>query len=1718
MKKNLLLFTFLVLGFIVKSQDIDKAVALNMVAKNATLAGLTSDDLNNVIVSNSYTDRSAGLDMIYLQQSYKGLPVFNELQVLAFRNGSLVSNSGGRIHDIAAVIKDLVPTVSAESAVRTALTEKKLSVQGGLNASTLIPGKKFDFGKLGIAHVNVTAELMWVPLNDAKEVRLSWQVYLVPVKTSDYWMIRVDAVKNRVIAENNLTVYCDWKDPAKAGMPLDHFNHDHADKSNTSELKLTNFLDFSNIKDAQQAAASPSIVNSANYRVIKFPAESPKHVGGNPVLVTDPWNAAPGNATSLKWHSNGTTDYAITRGNNVWAKEDHAANNGNGGQPATSTTSPDPLNFNFIPDFSKQPNQTAPVPNQQFNITNLFYWINTFHDIMYQYGFDEPGGNFQANNQGRGGVANDFVFGDAQDGNYIAPNQDNANFSTPADGGNGRMQMYLWDTAATLKVNTPASIAFYYSARESGFSTSNKLINIGPVTGQVIYYNDDAAGTAHDACTAAANSLTGKIALINRGNCNFTIKVKNAQNAGAIGVIMVNNVPGALVTMAGDDNTITIPAVFVSQGDGLLFSGQLGNNLNVTLSAANIDGDVDNGVIVHEHGHGLSNRLTGGPSQASCLANAEQMGEGWSDYYCLMLTQDWATSNLQTGLEVPRTIGTYAIGQSPGGAGIRTQPYCTDFGINNLVFSAALPGTGLQHSRGEIWCATLWDMTWDIINQTGTINNNIYDATSNAGNIIALKLVTEGMKLQPCSPGFITARDAILKADTLLYGAAYSCTIKEAFRRRGMGPNASQGSSNSVTDQVADFQPFNCANCSAVTTVTQPANTVACTGTDATFSVTVTGTTPAYQWQVSTNGGTSFTNIAGATNATLTVTAVTAALNNNQYQVVISNTCPSTVTTTPAILTVNNPASISAQPAGVTACSGSNANFSVTAAGTNLTYQWQVSTNGGSTFTNIAGATASTLALTGVTGSMNGNQYQVVIASCGPTGLVSSAVTLTVNSAATIATQPANTSACTGGGDATFTVTATGDNLGYQWQVSTNGGSTFTNITGATAATLTITGVTSALNNNVYQAIISNPCTVSLATSQATLTVSDPASITTQPAAATICAGNNTSFTVATAGSSVTYQWQVSTDGGTTFTDIAGATAATLTLNNVTGSMNNNQYHVLVFSCSPTGLSSANVTLTVNSPVAVTTAPVNTSACVGSNASFSVSANGTGNTYQWQVSTNGGTSFVDINGETAATLNLPAVTTGMNNNVYQVVIGNSCTAAPVSANAILTVSNTASITAQPANAVACAGTNSSFTASASGSSYQWQVSSNGGTSFTDITGQTSTTLNLSNVTASMNNNVYQLVIGSCGSSNLTSNQVTLTVNDPATISLQPTNTAVCDGANASFSVTAAGTANAYQWSVSTDGGTTFTDITGATNASLNVPAVTAALNNNLYQVIISNSCTASLNSSSALLTVNPASTITSQPADVSVCEGSTATFTVAATNVSGTGYQWQVSINGGTSFTDINGATAATLTVSGITASMNNNVYHAVINGCGNISSANAVLTVNASPVVVITAAPYVNLTTGLSTTLTASSTPAAATYSWFKNNVAIASATSNTITVNYSELGAYSASVTDANGCSNTSNTITIADSVVNIAFIYPNPNNGFFQVRFQGVELNNKARMITMFDAKGARVLSQSYVVFTSYEVMDVHAEKLSKGVYALVLTDAAGNTLGTGKVLIQ
>jgi hypothetical protein len=318
---------------------------------------------------------------------------------------------------------------------------------------------------------------------------------------------------------------------------------------------------------------------------------------------------------------------------------------------------------------------------------------------------------------------------------------------------------------------------------------------------------DDGTAPTNDGCTAFANAanVSGKIALVYRGSCNFAIKVANAQAAGALAVIVVNNAAGAPINMGGTDPTITIPSIMVSDVNGAALAAQLANGqtVNVTIVDQNPnvdkDGDFDNVVIAHEYGHGISTRLTGGPSNSNCLNNAEQMGEGWSDFFGLMMTMELGDTATDA-----RGIGTYASGEPITGGGIRNAPYCTDMTVNPFTYDDVNSTANVSepHGIGFVWCTMLWDLNWAMIDRYG-FDPDLFNG--NGGNNKTMQLVIDGLKLQPCSPGFVDGRNAILAADSILYGGANQCLIWEVFARRGLGSSANQGSSGSRSDQTEAF-------------------------------------------------------------------------------------------------------------------------------------------------------------------------------------------------------------------------------------------------------------------------------------------------------------------------------------------------------------------------------------------------------------------------------------------------------------------------------------------------------------------------------------------------------------------------------------------------------------------------------------------------------------------------------------------------------------------------------------------------------------------------------------------------------------------------------------------------------------------------------------------------------------------------------------------------
>lgn len=395
---------------------------------------------------------------------------------------------------------------------------------------------------------------------------------------------------------------------------------------------------------------------------------------------------------------------------------------------------------------------------------------------------------------------------------------------------------------------------------------------------------------------------------------------------------------------------------------------------------------------------------------------------------------------------------------------------------------------------------------------------------------------------------------------------------------------------------------------------TQPASQAVCSGTNAVFTVVATGT---YQWQLSTNGGGAWANIAGATAATYTVTGATTAQNNYQYRVIVTGQCGST-TSNAATLTVNVAPAITGNPASLTLCSGSAASFSVTATGTAPTYQWQVSTDGGTTWNNISGAIAATYNIAAVAVTDNNNRYRCVVSGTCTPPATSTAATLLVSASITISTNPGSQTVCEAT-NVTFNVLAGGSGLSYQWQVSTDGGTTWTNLantgnyTGATTTALTITGVLPSQNNYRYRAIASNAACNPGTSAAATLTVNTFPVITTQPASATICAGAAQTFSVtATTGvGTLTYQWQLSIDGGTTWSNIAGATASSFAQPFVVG-QSSYRFRVIVTAGCGSVTSNAAV-LTVNSfPVIGFT--VQSTACV-SDPAFSLSATPAGGAF-----------------------------------------------------------------------------------------------------------------------------------------------------------------------------------------------------------------------------------------------------------------------------------------------------------------------------------------------------------------------------------------------------------------------------------------------------------------------------------------------------------------------
>jgi hypothetical protein len=899
-------------------------------------------------------------------------------------------------------------------------------------------------------------------------------------------------------------------------------------------------------------------------------------------------------------------------------------------------------------------------------------------------------------------------------------------------------------------------------------------------------------------------------------------------------------------------------------------------------------------------------------------------------------------NSLRTGTAIPAASYTgYFTYAAPG-------PVITSFtptsACPNAATTITITGTNLSSATS----VTLNGEACTITNNTATSITVTTDATPQAGNIVVTTAANSAT-----SPSAMTL--FTLPTVTASSNAANNTLCSGTSVTLNGGGATSYTWNNSVTNNVA-FTPSTsttytvtgtdgsngCTNTASITLTvnqivaiaSQPASQVVLPNATATFSVSASGTGLSYQWEELVPNGT-WTAIAntgiysGATSNALVLTGVTSGNSGNQYRVVITGTAPCTaLTSNAATLTISTTA-IANQPQNQTICTSSGtgtASFSITTTGTTPTYQWQVSTNGGTSWTDIAGETNASLSLSGLTLSDSAKQYRCQLNSG---AVISNVAILTVYGVPTINTQPSNLTVCSNATSGNFTVAATGSNLSYQWQRSTDAGATWSNISGATTNTLSFTSYTNAMDGYQYKVIVSGSSPCSTATSNV-VTLNVTGILSVAASSATTCANSAITLTATptTSASGLNYSWSSTTGSGATSAVTTNPASITPT------AAGTYTYTLATTGGAPSGgcTFSNTVNVSVNSlPNSVTASSNNTTICLGSSINL--------------TSVSSSSNLLNVIGdggfETGATFPL---------NNWTVVNGS---------NNIWSVGSSAGV--QAGSNAALIGTGNVATANASVNHFYRDIvipvgSTNINLSFYLKMAIVDNTYDYLNVYTTTTSNIpvagtlpstgYTSVFSNTATvySTFTSQSITLP-NSLAGTTVRLVFTYKCDGVspysapavdNVSLSAIPA---SSYSWN---------SNPTGFTSSVQN-PTGVSPTTNTTYTVTSTNSfgCTSS---NSVSVTVNPTNTASTASSTPTLCANTALTAithtTTGATGISSAGVSGANTLPAGVSATWANN----TITISGTPTSAGTFNYSIPLTGgCGSVN-ATGTITVNALP------------------------------------------------------------------------------------------------------------------------------------------------------------------------
>jgi hypothetical protein len=755
-----------------------EAAGRDALSKQAFVLGLKSADISDARLTQLH-DIGRGALIASYQQQFDGYEIFGRRLAVAMNSDLRVVATSGYFLPLDDAARSQASALGFDQSPQQAAV-KAFADLGGTAATSELAESHTDGAYTYYTPATTTADYHLIGQVRSKRVRFPADGDLLPAyyleieaatvdgHRDDVYAYVVSAIDNRVLFRRDMKQYESFSyrvmaDAANLNQPYDH--------------PLGNgYLPV------------PSLDPNATYT----------RVPATPNLVT--LQSSPMISTGDPWL---TASATTTVGNNADAYLDLSAPDGY--QPAlgdihaalTSTRT-----FDYPVAVDTDPT-TANAQNAA--IVNLFYLNNWLHDFWYDHGFNEAAGNAQNLNYGRGGIGADPILAQGQD--YSGTN--NANMSTPADGASPRMQMYLFDGIfdGALTILTPDLGDLSAAPATFGPKTFD-------LSNEIVAYVDGSAPTS-DACTAATNAaaLAGKIALIDRGNCDFTDKVANAQTAGAIGAIIVDNVPGeAPFSFGAAAPKVTIPSLMTGFEDGQSVRSALADGAVTARLLRNasipLDGTIDNGVISHEFFHYVSNRLV---ADGSGLTNTQGggMGEGWSDFDALLVAareEDRAVVG-NDRYQAPYSMGYYVLNDEY--FGIRRAPYATNFAVNPLTFKYIENGVPLPttaplafgadgasnaevHNAGEVWAVTLWEAYVALLNDP---RYSFSQARSRMQDYIVA-----GLKLTPTSPTFTEARDGILAAAMATDDADFDL-INAAFARRGLGLYAVSAPRNTSTNE-----------------------------------------------------------------------------------------------------------------------------------------------------------------------------------------------------------------------------------------------------------------------------------------------------------------------------------------------------------------------------------------------------------------------------------------------------------------------------------------------------------------------------------------------------------------------------------------------------------------------------------------------------------------------------------------------------------------------------------------------------------------------------------------------------------------------------------------------------------------------------------------------------------------------------------------------------